>query len=288
MTRAVLRLHPLTHWNSRRRPVPGPARADGAAPCFSLLLLWAVLSAMLERAGYARGHDVASTGATQEPRPKRFAAWAGRCWTALASASTWRWMLAPLRSKLEAAIGLLKIARDLRGAGGGARDHQPGRAADRHLGDARPCAASASDWSASTCRCSARSTTLAVALILVIVVAKHFGKDVTSLIAALGVGSLAIGLAIQQTLRQHDRRFHAALRSPAFRVGDRIQLVDRRSRARCWRSAWRSTQHRAYANLRNLLIVPNAELVNSRVVNFHFPTLSARGEVRAIIGSLWQ
>src|SRR5262249_10928442 len=42
--------------------------------------------------------------------------------------------------------------------------------------------------------------TFAIGLMAAVVVAKHFGSDLSSLLAALGVGSLAIGLAAQQTL----------------------------------------------------------------------------------------
>src|SRR6185369_4384850 len=106
-------------------------------------------------------------------------------------------------------------------------------------------------------------TTLAVALIVVIVVAKHFGKDVTSLVAALGVGSLAIGLAAQQTLGNMIAGFTLLFDRP-FRVGDRIQLATGES-GEVQDIGVRST--RIIMPSRNLLIVPNAELVNSQMVN---------------------
>jgi small-conductance mechanosensitive channel len=118
-----------------------------------------------------------------------------------------------------------------------------------------------------------------VALVAVIVIAKHFGKDVTSLIAALGVGSLAIGLAAQQTLGNMIAGFTLLFDRP-FRVGDRIQLATGEL-GDVLTIGVRST--RICMVNRNLLIVPNAELVNSRVVNFHFPTPSARGEVRVTV-----
>ena len=119
-------------------------------------------------------------------------------------------------------------------------------------------------------------TGLAVALVGIIVVAKHFGQDVTSLVAALGVGSLAIGLAAQQTLGNMIAGFTLLVDRP-FRPGDRIQLATGEA-GDVLEIGVRST--RIVLPSRNLLIVPNAELVNSRVINFQHPTPSARGEVK--------
>jgi small-conductance mechanosensitive channel len=121
---------------------------------------------------------------------------------------------------------------------------------------------------------------LTVTLILVIVVAKHFGQDVTSLIAALGVGSLAIGLAAQQTLGNMIAGFVLLVDRP-FRPGDHIKLASGEA-GEVMDIGVRST--RIVLADRNLLIVPNAELVNSRVVNFAFPRPSARGDVRVTVG----
>jgi small-conductance mechanosensitive channel len=117
---------------------------------------------------------------------------------------------------------------------------------------------------------------LAVTLIGVIVVAKHFGQDVTSLIAALGVGSLAIGLAAQQTLGNMIAGFVLLVDRP-FRPGDRIKLASGEA-GEVLEIGVRST--RILLDNRNLLIVPNTELVNSRVINYAFPTSSSRGDVR--------
>jgi small-conductance mechanosensitive channel len=105
--------------------------------------------------------------------------------------------------------------------------------------------------------------TLAVAMVWLIVVAKHFGKDVTSLVAALGVGSLAIGLAAQQTLGNMIAGFVLLVDRP-FRVGDRVKLATSET-GEVREIGVRST--RILLGDGNLLVVPNAELANSRVVN---------------------
>jgi MscS family membrane protein len=125
----------------------------------------------------------------------------------------------------------------------------------------------------------AKGTTLTVGLILVVVVAKHFGQDVTSLVAALGVGSLAIGLAAQQTLGNMIAGFVLLVDRP-FRPSDRIRLASGEA-GEVVEIGVRST--RIVLGDRNLLIVPNAELVNSRVVNFTFPSSVTRGEVKVLV-----
>jgi small-conductance mechanosensitive channel len=118
--------------------------------------------------------------------------------------------------------------------------------------------------------------TLAVALIWVIVVAKHFGKDVTSLVAALGVGSLAIGLAAQQTLGNMIAGFVLLVDRP-FRVADRVKLATGEL-GEVREIGVRST--RILLGDGNLLVVPNAELANSRVVNVRMP---AHADIKLLI-----
>jgi small-conductance mechanosensitive channel len=122
-------------------------------------------------------------------------------------------------------------------------------------------------------------TSLAAILILVTVVAKHFGEDVTSLVAALGVGSLAIGLAAQQTIGNMIAGFVLLVDRP-FRPGDRIKLASGES-GEVMEVGVRST--RILMLDKNLLIVPNTELANSRVVKYTYPTPAGRGEVKVVI-----
>jgi small-conductance mechanosensitive channel len=107
-------------------------------------------------------------------------------------------------------------------------------------------------------------STLAVALMFAVVVAKHFGKDVSSLIAALGVGSLAIGLAAQQTLGNMIAGFVLLVDRP-FRPGDRIKLASGEI-GEVRDIGVRSTTIQLLDG--NRLVVPNTELANSRVINF--------------------
>ena len=119
-------------------------------------------------------------------------------------------------------------------------------------------------------------TTVAFALLGAITVAHHFGYEMTSLVAALGVGSLAIGLAAQQTLGNMFAGFVLLVDRP-FRPGDRIRLASGET-GEVAEIGIRSTK--ILLDEKNLLIVPNTELANSRVVNFEFPSSEVRGEVR--------
>jgi MscS family membrane protein len=111
------------------------------------------------------------------------------------------------------------------------------------------------------------------AVIGLVAVLHHFGQNVSSLVAALGIGGIAISLAAKETLGNMFAGFLILVDRP-FRPGDRIKLasgelgdvVDVGTRAT-----------RVKLIDQNMLIVPNSELVNSRVINYNFPTHSTRG-----------
>ena len=108
-----------------------------------------------------------------------------------------------------------------------------------------------------------------------IITFKHFNYDILSLVTALGVGSLAIGLAAKDTLANMISGFTLMIDRP-FRIGDRIQLV-----AGQWGDVvdigLRTTKIKTVEN--TFLIVPNSELCNSILVNQSFPDVRARGRV---------
>ena len=118
--------------------------------------------------------------------------------------------------------------------------------------------------------------TLGIGIVFLITVLKHFDTDVSSLIAALGIGTLAIGLAAQQTLGNMLAGFTLLVDRP-FRPGDRIRLASSEV-GQVVAIGMRST--RIELPDTSLLIVPNTELVNSRVVNVKVPV---RIEVRAVV-----
>lgn len=118
--------------------------------------------------------------------------------------------------------------------------------------------------------------TVALGLFAFALVAHHFGHDVSSVVAAFGVGSLAIGLAAQQTLGNTIAGFLLLVDRP-FRPGDVIRLQSGES-GTIEEIGIRST--RIVLPEGNLLVVPNAEMANTRVVNLSQPAGRSRAEVK--------
>ena len=116
-----------------------------------------------------------------------------------------------------------------------------------------------------------------IGVVAVTVLLQHFGVNVQSLVVSLGVGSLAIGLAAQDTLANMFGGFTLMLDRP-FRVGDRIQLATGEV-GDVETIGMRATRIRTTDEM--LLVVPNSALVKDRVINYNLPSraLTTRVEV---------
>lgn len=108
-----------------------------------------------------------------------------------------------------------------------------------------------------------------------IVTLRHFRYDVLSLVTAMGIGSLAIGLAAKDTLANMISGFTLMIDRP-FRIGDRIELTTGKS-GDVVDIGLRSTKIRTPDN--TLLIIPNSELCNSTVLNMTLPDLKSQGRI---------
>jgi MscS family membrane protein len=111
-----------------------------------------------------------------------------------------------------------------------------------------------------------------------IITLKHFRYDILSLVTALGIGSLAIGLAAKDTLANMISGFTLMIDRP-FRIGDRIQLAAGQF-GDVADIGLRSTKIKTGDN--TLLIIPNSELCNSTLINMAFPDV--RSKVKIPIG----
>lgn len=108
-----------------------------------------------------------------------------------------------------------------------------------------------------------------------IVILKHFNYDIFSLVTALGIGSLAIGMAAKDTLAHMISGFTLMIDRP-FRIGDRIQLAGGQI-GDVSDIGLRSTKIKTLDN--QLLIIPNSDLCNTMLTNQAFPDNRVKGRV---------
>jgi len=120
-------------------------------------------------------------------------------------------------------------------------------------------------------------------LIAGMIVLDHFGINIGSLLVSLGVGSLAVALAAQETVANMIAGFVILIDQP-FRVGDRIKLPSGEE-GDVYKIGLRSTRILNFDN--NLVVIPNSELVKNRLVNYSFPGNDIRVlvEVRVAYGT---
>lgn len=111
-----------------------------------------------------------------------------------------------------------------------------------------------------------------------IITLKHFNYDILSLVTALGIGSLAIGMAAKDTLANMISGFTLMVDRP-LRVGDRIQLTSGQV-GDVVSIGMRSTKIKTVDN--TYLIIPNSDLCNTSVTNMAFPDI--RAKVRVNVG----
>ncbi len=117
-----------------------------------------------------------------------------------------------------------------------------------------------------------RILNLLIIVIGAMTVLDHFEVDVKGLIAILGVGSLAIALAAQDTIANMISGFILMLDRP-FRKGDRIQLATGET-VDVYDIGLRSSKFMTFDN--TLIILPNHELVKAKVTNLSYPEEAIR------------
>jgi small-conductance mechanosensitive channel len=91
--------------------------------------------------------------------------------------------------------------------------------------------------------------------------------SITPLLTALGVGGLAVGLALRDTLENIFAGLNL-LMERAIRVGDFIRLESAQEGI-VEDISWRTTRVRLLAN--NIVIIPNSKLAQSVVTNYYLP-----------------
>jgi small-conductance mechanosensitive channel len=108
---------------------------------------------------------------------------------------------------------------------------------------------------------------LAVLVIGILVILDSLGVKIATVLAALGIGSLAVALGLQDTLANLFAGVYVSL-SQHLRVGDYVKL-DTGEEGYVIDIGWRATKLRMLPN--NVVIVPNAKLAQSTITNYYLP-----------------
>jgi len=101
----------------------------------------------------------------------------------------------------------------------------------------------------------------------VLILLDSFGVSITPLLASLGIGSLAVALALQPTLENFFSGIQIVIDKP-IKVGQFIKL-DSGEEGYVAKVGWRSTWVRMLPN--NVVVIPNKVLVGSKVLNYYYP-----------------
>jgi small-conductance mechanosensitive channel len=112
-----------------------------------------------------------------------------------------------------------------------------------------------------------RVVTGVVLLISLVWILGAFGVEITALIATMGVGGIAIALALQDTLKEFFSGAHVILDKP-IKIGDFIEL-ESGDKGTVTDIGWRSTTIKTFS--RNYVIIPNSKLASSKLINYDQP-----------------
>lgn len=110
----------------------------------------------------------------------------------------------------------------------------------------------------------------------IITVLSHFNINITAMVTTLGIGSLAVALAAQNTLEDTINGFMIMLDRP-YRIGDRIELMDLDTWGDVVDIGLRSTRIRTRDN--RMVVVPNSLIGKSLVVNYAYPNHQYRLQI---------
>jgi small-conductance mechanosensitive channel len=108
---------------------------------------------------------------------------------------------------------------------------------------------------------------IVITLLGALVIIRSFGHDITPMLTALGIGGLAVALALQEPLSNLFAGIVTAL-AGQVRIGDYIRM-DPGVEGHVIDFDWRSTRLRQLAG--NIVVVPNAKLAQAVVTNFSLP-----------------
>ncbi len=125
---------------------------------------------------------------------------------------------------------------------------------------------------------SSNISKLVIYIIGLMVALQTLGISITPILTALGVGGLAVALALRDTLANLFSGLHILL-SQQIKLGDYIKMHTGEE-GYVTDITWRNTAIRTLAG--NLIIVPNTNLASTSITNFHLP--AADVPVRVEVG----
>ncbi|MBN2042241.1 MAG: mechanosensitive ion channel family protein [Candidatus Aenigmarchaeota archaeon] len=106
-----------------------------------------------------------------------------------------------------------------------------------------------------------------VYVIAIVMILGNLGVEITPLVASLGIGGLAIALALQDTLSNLFSGIYMGIDKP-IKKGDFIEL-ENSLKGYVDEIGWRSTRVRQLGN--NYVIIPNSKLADSIITNYNDP-----------------
>lgn len=108
---------------------------------------------------------------------------------------------------------------------------------------------------------------ISVLILGTLILLQTVGVEITPIVTTLGVGGLAVGLALQDTLANLFSGFYLLI-SKQVRTGDYVKLDDGYE-GYVTDITWRNTTIREIQN--NIIIVPNSRLASAIFTNYHLP-----------------
>jgi small-conductance mechanosensitive channel len=127
------------------------------------------------------------------------------------------------------------------------------------------------------------SVRLLVGALAIIMALEALGVPVAPLLTTLGVGSLAVALALQETLANFFAGLYLLADRPV-RAGDYIKINDAIGEEGYVESiGWRSSRLRTLKN--NTVIVPNQKLSQAILTNYHLPAAAVGAAINVVVAA---
>jgi small-conductance mechanosensitive channel len=107
-----------------------------------------------------------------------------------------------------------------------------------------------------------------IGLLAIFWILGQMGVEITTLIAAMGIGGLAVALALQDTLKEFFAGTHVIVDRP-IRIGDYVEL-ESGERGYVRDISWRSTKIEMLGS--NMMVIPNSKIAASKLINYDMPS----------------